>query len=392
MIGDLQTGALVTTDGTVDWFCCPRFDSPSVFASLLDADKGGHFRIAPDRDDYVSRQLYLPETAILITRFMTPNGVGEVHDFMPVLTGRATDRHRLVRLLRVPRGTMRFAMDLQPRFGYGRRPHTLTVSDDGAMFESEGMYLTLHTAGGRNKIMYRVDGSSDLSEESLDHFEGWRGSRPVSIRNGAADQLQLDIYGEAMDGVFLGDAHGLQVGHQGWRAIADTIDWVCEHWDQPDEGIWETRGGRKDFTYGRFQSWVALDRAIRLAQRHGRPANLARWMTERDEIYQDIMTRGWNAKEPAPSPSRADRRAARQLPAGLQPPVADRRGDQPGLSAQARRRAGDRGARARLASVLAPGWVMSAGRQAGLDAGGDGLRGPGRRPLPPGCRGPGSSR
>ena len=460
LIGDLQTGALVTTDGTVDWFCCPRFDSPSVFASLLDADKGGHFRIAPDRDDYVSRQLYLPETAILITRFMTANGVGEVHDFMPVLAGRATDRHRLVRLLRVPRGTMRFAMDLQPRFGYGRQPHTLTVSDDGAMFESEGMYLTLHTVGGRNlhddgdsgpqvsqvgdglratwtlregestgvvlesmggkprrlragelaelhdstaqfwrgwvarsaytgrwrdmvsrsamtlklmtyaptgapvaaltaglpeqvggernwdyrytwirdgsfsiyallglgyteeatafgtwlldrvteqagngsgplKIMYRVDGSSDLSEESLDHFEGWRGSRPVRIGNGAADQLQLDIYGEAMDGVFLGDAHGLQVGYQGWRAIADTIDWVCEHWDQPDEGIWETRGGRKDFTYGRFQSWVALDRAIRLAQRHGRQANLARWMTERDEIYQDIMTRGWNAKASA---------------------------------------------------------------------------------------------
>jgi GH15 family glucan-1,4-alpha-glucosidase len=124
LIGDLQTGALVTNDGTVDWFCCGRFDSPSVFASLLDADKGGHFRIAPDRDDYVSRQLYLPETAILITRFMTPDGVGEVHDFMPVITGRPTDQHRLVRLLQVPRGTMRFAMDFQPRFGYGRQPHT----------------------------------------------------------------------------------------------------------------------------------------------------------------------------------------------------------------------------------------------------------------------------
>jgi GH15 family glucan-1,4-alpha-glucosidase len=83
LIGDLQTAALVTTDGTLDWFCCPRFDSPSVFASLLDAERGGHYRIAPDRDDYVSRQLYLPDTAILVTRFMTPDGVGEVHDFMP---------------------------------------------------------------------------------------------------------------------------------------------------------------------------------------------------------------------------------------------------------------------------------------------------------------------
>ena len=91
LIGDLQTAALVTTDGTVDWFCCPRFDSPSVFGSLLDADKGGYFRVAPDRDDYVSKQLYFPDTAILITRFMTPDGVGEVTDFMPV-TGQAGDQ------------------------------------------------------------------------------------------------------------------------------------------------------------------------------------------------------------------------------------------------------------------------------------------------------------
>ncbi len=94
LIGDLQTAALVTKDGTVDWFCCPRFDSPSVFASLLDADRGGYFKIAPDRDDYVSKQLYLPDSAILVTRFMTPDGVGEVHDFMPVTGGGATDRHR----------------------------------------------------------------------------------------------------------------------------------------------------------------------------------------------------------------------------------------------------------------------------------------------------------
>ena len=110
LIGDLQTAALVTTDGAHRLVLLPRFDSPSVFASLLDADRGGHFRLAPDRDDYVSKQLYLPDSAILITRFMTPDGVGEVHDFMPV-TGRvATSRHRLVRQLRVVRGTMRFAI------------------------------------------------------------------------------------------------------------------------------------------------------------------------------------------------------------------------------------------------------------------------------------------
>jgi GH15 family glucan-1,4-alpha-glucosidase len=457
LIGDLQTAALVATDATVDWFCCPRFDSPSVFASLLDADKGGHFRIAPDRDDFVSRQLYLPETAVLNTRFMTQDGVGEVHDFMPVITGKATDRHRLVRMLHVPRGTMRFVMDLEPRFDYGRQKHTLTISDRGATFEADGMHLTLHTVGKRHlgdaddhavqmsrrgdglhatwtlregdttgvvlesmggqprrlppseliglfddtsrfwrdwlsrstytgrwrdvvsrsamtlklmtyaptgapvaaptaglpeqvggernwdyrytwirdasfsiyalvglgyteeatafgawmldriaeragassgplKLMYRVDGTSDLTEETLDNLEGWRGSRPVRIGNGAADQLQLDIYGEAMDGVFLSDKHDLQIDYDGWLALSRTINWLCEHWDQPDAGIWETREGSQDFTYSRFQSWVALDRAIRLAQRHGRPADLTRWTSERDEIYHQIMKRGWNPK------------------------------------------------------------------------------------------------
>ena len=132
LIGDLQTAALVSTDGVVDWFCCPRFDSPSVFASLLDADKGGYFRIAPDRDDYVSRQLYIPDTAVLITRFLTPDGVGEVHDFMPVAGKQPTDRRRLVRQVRVVRGTMRFVVDLQPAFDYARAKHTLHLTADGA--------------------------------------------------------------------------------------------------------------------------------------------------------------------------------------------------------------------------------------------------------------------
>jgi GH15 family glucan-1,4-alpha-glucosidase len=456
LIGDLQTAALVTTDGVLDWFCCPRFDSPSVFASLLDANRGGYYKIAPDRDDYVSKQLYLPDTAILVTRFMTPDGVGEVHDFMPVIEGPATGRHRLVRNIQVVRGTMRFAVEIQPRFDYGRKPHTLDVSGDGAVFRSEDLELTMHAiapegltmadagitlerdgdglrwtrtlregqiggvvlesnggtprrvppeeaqrladdterfwrswlaqssyrgrwremvtrsamtlklmtyapsgapvaapttglpeqeGGERNwdyrytwirdgsfsiyalvglgcideaaafgawlrdrageykgdggrplKIMYRVDGTSDLVEETLDHFEGWRGSRPVRIGNGAADQLQLDIYGEAMDAISLADAHGVQVAHQGWKDVSRIIDWLCDHWDQPDEGIWETRGGKKNFSYGRFQTWVALDRAIRMAERRARPANVPQWTTVRDRVYDQIMERGWNPK------------------------------------------------------------------------------------------------
>jgi len=458
LIGDLQTAALVATDGTVDFFCCPRFDSPSVFCSLLDADKGGYCRISPAVSSYVSRQLYFPNTAMLITRFMTPDGVGEVQDFMPVIEGPPTDRHRLVRYLRVARGQMKFVVEIEPRFDYGRARHTVDITDAGAVFRTAGggMELTLHTtarrdadhgrtiiertenglratitmregesgrgvvlesmggqpkllqpaelrrladdtaaywknwlnqstysgrwremvtrsamtlklmtyqptgapvaaatlglpeqAGGeRNwdyrftwirdgsltmralanlghleeaarfaawmrdrvtegvpadgvsplKIMYRVDGSSDLTEEILDHLEGWQGSRPVRIGNGAADQLQLDIYGEAADALLAGDDAGIPIAYEGWLALTKIIDWVADNWDQPDEGVWETRGGRKDFTYGRFQCWVALDRAIKLAQRHGRPADTAKWAAARDQLYQQVMTRGWKDK------------------------------------------------------------------------------------------------
>jgi pentatricopeptide repeat protein len=146
------------------------------------------------------------------------------------------------------------------------------------------------------KVMYRVDGSSELTEEVLDHFEGWRGSRPVRIGNGAADQLQLDIYGEALDALLTSDDYGLPIAHVGWLSLTKIVDWLSENWDQPDEGVWETRGGRKDFTFGRVQCWVALDRAIRLAQRHGRPANIAKWATERDRLYNQVMARGWNDK------------------------------------------------------------------------------------------------
>jgi GH15 family glucan-1,4-alpha-glucosidase len=452
LIGDLQTAALVTTDGCVDWFCCPRFDSPSVFASLLDADRGGRFRIAAEGDDVVVRQLYFPDTAILVTRFMTPEGVGEVLDFMPVEDPhRATDRHRLVRVVRCVRGQIRFELECAPRFDYGRQAHELELTEHGAVFHTPTMALTLHgggagalqrdgddvrgeltlsagqaggvilesaadgppqtmtpeellglftstarfwrgwlarstyrgrwremvarsaitlklmtyaptgglvaapTAGlpeqvggernwdyrftwirdgsfsvhallglgfpeeaeafmrwlsdraaeqvgeasGPLKIMYRVDGSSELEEEVLDHWEGYAGSKPVRIGNGAADQLQLDIYGEALDSIYLADRNGIRVGHPGWVKLAQMTDWLCDHWDQPDEGVWETRGGRQNFTYGRLMCWVALDRMVRLAREHGRPADLARWITQRDRIYAQIMERGWNPRRRA---------------------------------------------------------------------------------------------
>jgi GH15 family glucan-1,4-alpha-glucosidase len=144
------------------------------------------------------------------------------------------------------------------------------------------------------RLMYRIDGSPDLEEELLDHLEGYEGSHPVRIGNGAADQLQLDIYGEAMDSVYFATRGAAGIGDKGWGYIVKMIDWLCDHWDEPDEGIWETRGGRRSFTYSRLMEWVAFDRAVRLATEYGRPADLERWTKERDEVYRWIMTKGWN--------------------------------------------------------------------------------------------------
>jgi GH15 family glucan-1,4-alpha-glucosidase len=452
LIGDLQTAALVATDGTVDWLCLPRFDSPSVFASLLDKERGGFFRIGPiNTEGTVTRQMYLPGTPILITRFMSEAGVGEVIDFMPIAGKEPTDRHRLVRLIRVVRGEMRFEAEIRPRFDYGREEPVIETYSSGAIFRGESMSLSMtaveggpardvvieqreggvvaagtlsagdvgglilesgtspgppsrlppaeilrlfedtraywrdwigksryrgrwreeversamtlklltyaptgapiaaptaglpeQVGGERNwdyrytwvrdgsfsvyallslgyteeahaflawlgqrfraskqlsaplQIMYRVDGSPELGEEVLGHFEGYRRSSPVRIGNGAAGQLQLDIFGEALDSVFLGDAHQIPLTHQGWRAIVEIIEWLCDNWDRPEEGIWETRGGQQDFVYGRLMCWVAFDRAIRIARSRARPSDLQKWTANRDAIYNQIMDKGWD--------------------------------------------------------------------------------------------------
>jgi len=454
LIGNLQTAALVSTDGTIDWFCAPRFDSPSIFGSLLDEDRGGHLRTRPAVDTFTRHQLYYPDTAILVTRFLTESGVGEVVDFMPIASAAvASNRHQLVRMLRCVRGEMTFVVDIAPRFDYGREPYETHVSEDGVFFQGArsamslsivrepddarlarvqrvseqdltfeltltagqmrglvletgqprpprqirvseawqlfdetvrfwrswlaqstytgrwretlersaitlklmtyapsggivaaptaalpeqiggernwdyrytwvrdasfsvyallGMGFTEEAAalgrwlaarvheqvggkGGPLNIMYRVDGSSDLIEETLPHWEGYKGSSPVRIGNGAADQLQLDIYGEAIDSLYFANQHGLVGGHQGWRRLCDILNWLTDNWNQTEEGIWETRGGRQEFTYGRLMSWVAFDRGLRLANLHSRPAPLDRWRTERDAIYDQIMESDWS--------------------------------------------------------------------------------------------------
>ena len=143
------------------------------------------------------------------------------------------------------------------------------------------------------QVMYTVDGDHHLPEETLDHLEGYRGSGPVRVGNAASDQLQLDIYGELIDSMYLYNKYGSPLFARDWEDLSRMVNWLCEHWDQPDEGIWETRSGRQPFTYSRLMSWVAIERAMRVARQRGLPADLVRWRTQRDAIYHQIMTHSW---------------------------------------------------------------------------------------------------
>jgi GH15 family glucan-1,4-alpha-glucosidase len=451
IIGDLHTAALVGTDGTIDWYCCPSFDSPSVFGAILDRARGGYYRIAPAVDGWTPKQLYMPDTNVLITRFLTEEGVGEVQDFMPVDKGLGkTHRNRLIRRVLGVRGTMHFVLNAQPRFNYGRDDHEMYFHENGVLFRSPGICMTLETplelkpdgrgvqcrfalepgesatfvlervpetyiprvyseeatreafeatvtfwrgwlaksryqgrwremvhrsaltlklltyaptgaivaapttslpevtGGSRNwdyrytwirdaafslyallrlgftdeaaafmgwltkrfqephpakvgplQVLYDIDGGFDLTEETLGHLEGYRGSAPVRIGNGAAGQLQLDIYGELIESVYLYDKHASPIHHDAWSDLCKIIDWISHHWDQADEGIWEVRGGRQNFTFSRLMSWVAVDRAIRIGAGRGLPADSVSWQSVRDAIYHQIMDKGWHPERHA---------------------------------------------------------------------------------------------
>ena len=446
IIGNMRTVALVGTNGSIDWMCLPRIDSPSVFGGILDHDKGGHFQIHPAVEGATEKQIYWPETNVLVTRFLTPDGVGEVRDFMPI-EARAGEqgRSRLVRIVTVDRGAMAFRMECRPAFDYARAPHEVAIDASGVSFHSPALDLRLdtlcrltagakggvvaeftlteghtevfvlgemepgtepagppteqeatelfkstvdywrrwisrstyrgrwrevvqrsalalklmtyeptgaivasptcslpeHVAGGRNwdyrftwirdaaftlyglmrigfteeaaqfmqwlegrcsemeaggslQVMYGIDGRSTLTEETLDHLEGYKGSRPVRIGNGAYNQLQLDIYGELMDSVYLYNKYGTPISHDMWTLLRGQIDWVCDNWHRPDEGVWEVRGGPQHFVYSKLMCWVALDRGLRLADKRSFPADRDRWLKCRDQIYQDIMAKGWS--------------------------------------------------------------------------------------------------
>jgi len=438
IVGDLRTAALVGLDGAVDFLCWPRFDSPSVFASILDDERGGRFELMPLLDGARHRQLYLPDTNVLLTRFLSHDGVAEISDFM-----RVGGTQRLMRRAKAVRQAMRFRMRCAPRFDYARAMPTLREEGGSLVFEGpDGMALRLratvalrvegadgvaefelqagqaaafvledaalgnarpadprevadcfkvtsdywrrwsarstyrgrwrdmvnrsalvlklmtsakygsiiaaptfglpetiggvrnwdyrytwirdaaftvyaflrlgHTAeanafmrwlaargaesghDGHLDLMYGLDGHRQLTETELPHLSGYENSRPVRIGNGAAGQLQLDIYGELMDAAYLSDKYGEQISHDAWLGITRSMDWLAENWEQPDEGIWEVRGGRQHFLHSRLMCWVALERAIRLARKRSLPAPLLRWAEARDAIHRDIHENFWN--------------------------------------------------------------------------------------------------
>jgi GH15 family glucan-1,4-alpha-glucosidase len=147
---------------------------------------------------------------------------------------------------------------------------------------------------GGLQIMYGLHGEKMLTEQVLDHLEGYRGCKPVRIGNGAAAQLQLDIYGELMDSVYLYNKHASPVSWDLWVELRRLVDWVCDHWRLADEGIWETRGGRQQFVYSKVMCWVALDRALRVAEQRGLPADWSKWVKARNEVYMEVMEKGWS--------------------------------------------------------------------------------------------------
>jgi len=444
VIGNMQSIALVGMHGSIDFLCYPDFDSPTVFAALLDDQRGGHFEICPHFANMRVRQLYLPETNILLTRFLAEEGVAELTDYMPIEENGAQP-NEIVRKVSVIRGNVSFKMSCQPRFNYGAGRHTVRVSGGCATFFpadagcppmslystipvrtdgedvsaefclQEGQTATFllcgmctadeqpemqlleqrlldtgrfwkqwiskstykgrwremvnrsalvlkllinrkfgsliaaptfslpeHIGGVRNwdyrftwlrdaaftlyalirlgfveeteafidwlngrlsddaqrgplQVMYGLDGRQKLDEICLDHLRGYENSRPVRIGNAAYEQLQLDIYGEMMDSIYLANKYGHAISHAGWQNVQRMLEWLRTNWQRPDEGIWEVRGGPREFLHSRVMCWVAFDRAARLAHNRSLPGPLEVWHRTRDEIRNDIFTNFWDA-------------------------------------------------------------------------------------------------
>jgi GH15 family glucan-1,4-alpha-glucosidase len=449
LIGDMRTAALVGKNGSIDWLCLPNFDSPSVFAAIVDSEKGGRFIIEPDCEVVSSKQLYWPETNVIITRFHCLEGMAELIDFMPIPHETQNIGRRLVRKVSVRSGKLPFRAYCRPAFNYARDSHKLTVTKNTATFRTQKLSLGLAASvplkqedksvvtgfmltegqsavfiletidrgqkygkdfsagevtqlfnetitywrkwlsrctytgrwremvhrsalllkllafeptgaivasptcslpeaigGNRNwdyryvwirdaaftvyalmrigfheeagkfmewvhtrcqnanpdgslQLVYRLDGGTQMDEEILGHFEGYKGSGPVRIGNAACGQLQLDIYGELMDSIYLYNKYGSPISYELWQNLHNIIDWVCKNWQRRDRGIWESRAKSENYVYSKLMCWVAIDRGLRLAAKRSFPADVDRWRKCRDAIYQEVMAKGWSKKRQA---------------------------------------------------------------------------------------------
>jgi GH15 family glucan-1,4-alpha-glucosidase len=448
IVGDLQTAALVGNDGSVDWLCLPRFDSPSLFAAILDDSKGGRFTIAPAFGVSHSEQIYRPDTNILVTRFLGSGSVVELTDFMPLSQNPAEPRpSKLFRRVRAVSGPARMRLTCSPAFHYASQRPQIEIKDHHALFRTAGLGVRLaanlplsktdeavvteftleesqtisfvlgaegtghltdsglvesemdrieqdteaywrgwlakctykgrwrevvHRSalvlelltyapsgaiiaaptsslpeqiggernwdyrynwirdaayslyallriglfdeakrfmkwiearcaeladGGSLQTVYAVDGSQDLHEEVVTTLEGYRGSAPVRSGNNAFQQLQLDIYGALIDAVYLYNKYAEPITSELWRDVRRLTNWVCDNWQQADSGIWELRGEARQLVHSKVMCWVALDRGLRLAAKRSLPADVALWLKCRDQIYEDVLEKGWNRQK-----------------------------------------------------------------------------------------------
>ena len=483
VIGDTHSAALVGMDGSIDWVCLPRFDSPSVFSAILDDTKGGRFNISPV-GDYKVQQSYLPNTNILATRFTTHMGEAEVLDFMPLTGGNRGGHHpsQIHRLVHCIAGTLEMQWLFQPRFNYARartrvsaRRHgvmarscdeSLALSTDapfavdgnqaqGCLSLQEGQMATFVLAYGRRRVypiryfrsqnalaltkshwlevanainydglwkdrvvrsflllhllvysptgaivaapttslpeaiggsrnwdyryswlrdssftldilyrlgdsqkgrhffhwllhqcqvtngdtrsVYGVDPMSELRERNLNHLEGYKGSRPVRIGNGAAKHLQMDVYGEVILTIHTYHRYGGSIDEGVWSIVENFAQVVCRNWHRPDRSIWEVRGRPRHFVYSKLMCWAALDRAVALARALGRgqPEEVAEWERTAEAIKTEILTKGWSWRKQAFSQSyRSDFMDAANL---MLPLVGFLPGHDPRLSSTIRR-------------------------------------------------------
>ncbi|ETK38123.1 glycoside hydrolase family 15 protein [Microbispora sp. ATCC PTA-5024] len=435
LVGDMQSAALVGLDGSVDWLCLPRFDSPACFARLLGDESNGFWRLAPAGVDRPVRRAYAENTLVLETVWQTATGAVKVIDFMP-------PRHAspdMVRIVEGLSGTVDMETEIRIRFDYGRivpwvrrrdghlhaiggpdsvwihsgvplrggdfrhraaftvsagervpfvftwhpshRPQpepidpleqlaettrmweewvsrcrytgrwpeavvrslitlkALTYEPTGGIVAAATTSLPENLGGVRNwdyrfcwlrdaamtldaltssgyieeagawrtwllraiagrpedlQVLYGVAGERRLPELELDWLRGYEDSRPVRIGNGAAGQLQLDIYGEVVDALYQARKQGMPPDDHAWAMIRKVMEFLEANWDRPDEGLWEVRGPRRHFVHSKVMAWVAADRMVRVVEELRRTGPVERWKALRDRIHAEVCEKGFD--------------------------------------------------------------------------------------------------